>query len=117
MKFIIDAQLPVGIARILNNRGHDAIYTDDLPDKERTTDNQIREISINEGRIVVTKDADFIDSHLIKGIPDKLVLISTGNIKNKELFTRFTSNLDQIIGSLESCRLVEMNNYEIIEHD
>jgi predicted nuclease of predicted toxin-antitoxin system len=46
MKFIIDAQLPKEIAWIFKNRGFDAIHTDDLPDKERTTDNQIREISV-----------------------------------------------------------------------
>jgi predicted nuclease of predicted toxin-antitoxin system len=37
MKFIVDAQLPMEIARILKNRGFDAIHTDDLPDKEKTT--------------------------------------------------------------------------------
>ncbi|MCX6278670.1 MAG: DUF5615 family PIN-like protein [Bacteroidetes bacterium] len=41
MKFIVDAQLPREIAWMFNNRGFDAIHTDDLPDKEMTTDNQI----------------------------------------------------------------------------
>jgi len=116
MKFIVDAQLPNGIAWILNNRGFDTIHTDDLPDKERTRDNQIREISIRECRIVVTKDSDFLDSHYIKNIPEKLLLISTGNIKNKELFNLFANNLHQIIEMLAICNYVEMDNTDIIGH-
>ncbi len=117
MKFIVDAQLPYGIAWILNNRGFDTIHTDDLPEKERTRDNQIREISIREGRIVVTKDSDFLDSHYIKNIPQKLLLISTGNIRNKELFNLFANNLHQIIEMLATCNCVEMDNTDIIGHE
>ena len=117
MKFIVDAQLPKGISWILNNRGFDAIHTDDLPNKERTTDNQIRDISIEENRIVITKDSDFIDSYYVKGIPKKMVIITAGNIKNKELYIKFSNNLNQIIGRLKNCNLVEMDNDEIIGHD
>ena len=60
MKFLVDAQLPKEIAWIFTNRGFDAKHTDDLPDKERTTDNQIREISVSENRIVISKDSDFV---------------------------------------------------------
>ena len=117
MKFIVDAQLPKGIAWILNNRGFDSIHTDDLPDKERTTDNQIRDISINENRIVITKDSDFVDSYFVKEIPKKLLIITTGNITNKELYNRFSNNLDQIVELLGDCNLVEMDNTEIIGHE
>jgi predicted nuclease of predicted toxin-antitoxin system len=37
------------------------------------------------GRVVVTKDADFVDSHILLGRPAKLLLISTGNISNQDL--------------------------------
>ena len=55
MKFIIDAQLPYGIKRMLNETGFDVIHTDDLPQKERTTDSEIRNISKKDNRIVITK--------------------------------------------------------------
>jgi predicted nuclease of predicted toxin-antitoxin system len=35
--------------------------------------------------VVVTKDADFVDAHLLRGRPAKLLLISTGNISNRDL--------------------------------
>jgi len=66
MKFLIDAQLPIGVKKILVNSGFDAIHTDDLPDRERSTDNQIREFAEKENRIVVSKDSDFVDSFHIR---------------------------------------------------
>lgn len=63
MKFIVDAQLPLSLSKYLEKRGFDVIHTDDLPNKEFTTDNEIREISVKEERIVITKDSDFLDSY------------------------------------------------------
>ena len=59
MRFIIDAQLPFALSKYLEQKGFDVIHADDLPNKEYTTDNEIREISVKENRIVITKDADF----------------------------------------------------------
>ena len=63
--------------------GHDALHTLDLPDGNRTTDSKLIELADTEGRIVVTKDNDFVDSHLLQRQPEKLLLISTGNIANQ----------------------------------
>jgi predicted nuclease of predicted toxin-antitoxin system len=65
MKFIVDAQLPYRLALYIRQKGHDAIHTDDLPDKERTTDSEIRRIAQQDNRVVISKDSDFLDSHLI----------------------------------------------------
>ena len=69
----------------LTDAGGDAVHTLDLPDGNRTTDAQINEIADREQRVVVTKDADFVDSHLLTGRPAKLLLISTGNFSNQDL--------------------------------
>ena len=82
MKFLIDAQLPHRLVYWLRERGHDARHTLDLPNGNRTSDAEINEISVREQRIVVTKDADFVNSFVIRGEPYKLLLISTGNITN-----------------------------------
>lgn len=47
MKFLIDANLPFKLAKSLKDKGYDVIHTDDLPDKEKTKDNEIRKISIH----------------------------------------------------------------------
>jgi len=69
MKFLIDANLPFKLANSLKDKGYDVIHTDDLPNKEKTKDNEIRKISISQNCIVITKDSDFLDSHLINRIP------------------------------------------------
>jgi len=114
VKFIIDAQMPYGVAQNLREKGFDAIHTNDLPDKERTADNYIRGISVKENRIVITKDYDFLNTHILKSVPQKLLIITTGNIKNKQLFELLTKNWQLICDLFQTCNLVELNNDTII---
>ena len=69
MKFLVDAQLPRRMAGWLVANGCDAVHTLDLPDANRTTDQQVIEFADRDQRVVVTKDADFVDSHLLQGQP------------------------------------------------
>ena len=85
MKFIVDAQLPRKLSQLLINKGFNSVHTLDLPNGNATTDNEINKLSIRDSRIVITKDTDFFNSFFISGIPYKLILITTGNIKNSEL--------------------------------
>ncbi len=85
MKFVIDAQLPRRTAGWLAAAGCDAVHTLDLPNGNRTTDAAISDLADRERRAVVTKDADFVDSHILHGRPAKLLLVSTGNMTNAEL--------------------------------
>ena len=48
IKFIVDAQLPYSLALMLKTKGFDVVHTDDLPNKERTTDNEIRIVAKEE---------------------------------------------------------------------
>lgn len=45
MKFIVDAQLPKSLSQLLINLGYDSIHTLDLPDKNKSTDQFIIQIS------------------------------------------------------------------------
>jgi predicted nuclease of predicted toxin-antitoxin system len=85
MKFLVDAQLPRRLIYRLREAGHDALHTLDLPAGNRTTDAEINAVSLREGRIVITKDADFVSSFIVSREPHKLLLISTGNSSNAEL--------------------------------
>ena len=85
MNFLIDAQLPRRLSRRLREAGHDALHTLDLPGGNRTPDTEINAIALRDNRVVITKDADFVNSFLLLGQPGKLVLVSTGNITNAEL--------------------------------
>ena len=117
MRFIIDAQLPFALSKYLEQKGFDVIHTDDLPNKEYTTDNEIRDISVKENRIVITKDADFLDSFYVNSTPPKLPLVSTGNIKNKALIRLFDLNMDKIVELFATYSFVELDNFEILGHE
>ena len=116
MKFIVDAQLPLSLSTLLKSRGHDSIHTLDLPAKNKTKDNYITNISIEEKRILITKDSDFLESFLVQGRPPKLILIRTGNIGNKELNELFDKHLDRISSLMGANSLVEITKTEIVIH-
>lgn len=115
MKFLIDAQLPKPLSDFLNTKGFNSIHTLDLPDKNRTKDYQIIKHSIKEKRIVISKDADFLNSFLVKTEPPKLIIVKTGNISNKELISIFNDNLETIVKMISRSNLVEINKTDIAE--
>lgn len=116
MKFLVDAQLPIRLARFLESAGYDTIHTQDLPNLNATSDIQINTISIRDERIVITKDSDFLNSFLTIEEPFKLLLVTTGNIKNLELEALFTANLKVLVELLESHSYIEMSRDSITAH-
>jgi predicted nuclease of predicted toxin-antitoxin system len=116
MKFLVDAHLPRRLTFFLQQAGFDAIHTLDLASGNRTPDTLINQLSFVEQRIVVTKDADFVDSFLLRQEPWKLLLISTGNIRNADLLALFQANLDQIIAGFDIFDFIEINRTNVIFH-
>jgi predicted nuclease of predicted toxin-antitoxin system len=116
MKFLIDAQLPRRLATLFQQASYDALHTLDLPLGNRTPDRIINELSIEEQRVVVTKDVDFVDSYLVSQKPWKLLLVSTGNIRNDELMALFELNLAQLAEGFDLFDFIEVNQREIIFH-
>jgi predicted nuclease of predicted toxin-antitoxin system len=108
MKFIVDAQLPYELKTFLISLEHDAIHTDDLPLKAGTPDSAINEISKTQERIVITKDTDFLDSYYINNSPTRLLLITTGNIVNKELLDYSPGILPQSLKLLMTTLLLSL---------
>ena len=117
MKFLVDANLPFKLALNLRNKGFDVLHTDNLPHKEETSDKEIRDLSVEQDRIVISKDSDFLDSHLIVGMPKKFLYISTGNIINRDLILLIEQNLLQIIQLFKEYDLIELDNVELILHE
>jgi len=93
--------------------GHDANHTLDLPAKNATKDTILNQISIDEQRVVISKDADFFYSHLVLGRPWKLVLVKTGNMSTDELCSLFERHLSEITAALEQHTLVEIDRTAI----
>lgn len=116
MKFVVDAQLPISLSKLLAEDGHDAVHTLELPAANATPDSFIRDLAKREMRVVVTKDVDFLQSHLVNGEPQKLLMVKTGNIKNSQLLNLFEAHLSKIVDLLETRSMVELSEQEIIAH-
>lgn len=116
MKFIVDAQLPRRLASQLNLLGHDAVHCLDLPLGNRTPDEAIITLAIQEVRVVITKDSDFVASYWLRGVPPKLLLISTGNISNDLLAHLMDANLPAVVAALEHNSFVELNRSSLTIH-
>lgn len=116
MKFLVDAQLPRRLARALNDAGHDATHTLDLPDKNRTGDSVLAVLADQQDRVVVSKDSDFRDSHLRRGTPRRLLRVATGNIRNDELVALFEASTDAIVSAFDDSDFVELSPAGLIVH-
>ncbi len=114
MNFLVDAQLPRRMTAWLAAAGCDAIHTLDLPDANLTTDEQVNDVADREQRVVITKDADFVDSHILQGRPPKLLLISTGNISNRDLETLLVPLIPDMVREFGSHSFLEFGRIGIV---
>lgn len=109
MNFLVDAQLPRRLARFLSTERHDAAHTLDLPRGNRTNDDELCEICRRDNRVLVTKDSDFTNSFFLRHEPPRLLLVSTGNITNRELEVLFRAHLSDIVNAFGSATFVELD--------
>jgi len=109
VKFLVDAQLPHKLAELLESLGHDALHTLDLPEKNRTSDESLRQLALDDDRVLVTKDADFVNSFLVRSLPPRLLFVTTGNMANENLLFLFHANLPAIVDALASHSFVEID--------
>lgn len=116
MKFVVDAQLPRRIALWLREQGHEALHTLDLPDENRTTDAEIIALAGRDGRVVVTRDADFIESFILHHQPEKLLVIATGTISNVELERILLPHLPTIASAFETADFIEVTRFGVMVH-
>lgn len=116
MKFLVDAQLPRRLTRWLQTAGYNAIHTLDLPTGNKTTDEAINDLSLQDNYVVITKDADFVSSFILQGKPYKLLLVSTGNITNQQLELLFQQNIQQIADLFKTHKFIELDRSSITIH-
>jgi predicted nuclease of predicted toxin-antitoxin system len=113
MKFLVDAHLPYHLCAMLAQHGHDATHTLGLPAGNATKDGTINQLSIDQQRILISKDTDFFYSHLLHGRPWKLLLVKTGNISTRDLQALFERNLPAIEVAFQTHTLVEVDRLAV----
>jgi predicted nuclease of predicted toxin-antitoxin system len=113
MRFLVDAHLPRRLCAMLVRHGHDAAHTMDLIAGNATKDSAISQLSIDQQRIVVSKDSDFFYSHLLQQRPWKLLLVRTGNISSGDLLALLERNLTSIEKAFQTYTLVEVDRLNV----
>ena len=101
----------------MSKAGHDVVHSSELPDGNRTNDSEIAQRADTEGRVVVTKDRDFRDDHLLRSTPRRLLIVATANISNNELLALFEEHLDAIVAGLDEAQFVELGPDWLIVHE
>lgn len=114
MKRLVDAQLPKRLTGYLRQQGDDALHMLDLPNSNATTDEDICVLSLQEERIVVSKDSDFVRSYFVGQTPYKLLFISVGNISNNDLLRLVEANYLTLRTLFEHHNLVELERFSLI---
>ncbi len=116
MKFLLDAQLPPRLAILFRSFGHECSHARELPLGNRTPDSTINDLSLEDRLVVVTKDADFVNSFLLHKSPYKLLLISGGNMSNAELESLLASRLPGLVAALTESHFIELDRENLIIH-
>lgn len=117
MKFLIDANISFRVASWLLTQGHEVTHVINYPDKEKTFDTTIREICKTEKRTLITQDSDFFYSSLLTNSPEKLIVVTTGNISIQVLFELLSKKLNYLKTILEFDHIVEINQHNIKIHN
>jgi predicted nuclease of predicted toxin-antitoxin system len=77
VRFLVDAQLPPALARLLIELGHEAQHVGDL-DLLRASDRDIWHRASDRDAILITKDADFVTLRAIRGSGPAIVWMRIG---------------------------------------
>jgi predicted nuclease of predicted toxin-antitoxin system len=108
MKFLVDAQLPITLARWLRGRGCDAVHVLEI-DAGQLEDRAIWEMAFTEERIVVSKDEDFFILATRPLDEGRLLWLRMGNCRTIDLLSSLNlrwSLIDQAFASRQ--RIVEV---------
>jgi len=104
-KVLCDVHIAYRIVKFFESKGHEAVHVNNILDGYHTKDSEISRYANENGFTVMTKDADFKNSHLLKNSPGRLLKISLGNIPTQRLIEILDANLDEIVShfQIEKC--------------
>jgi predicted nuclease of predicted toxin-antitoxin system len=99
MKFLIDANLPPGLATWLHQHTYEAIHVSDQPGLN-LDDRAIFEFARQHGFTILTKDEDFAALATLADKPAAVVWLRLGNATNARLQSWLRPLIPQIVDRL-----------------
>jgi len=100
VRFLIDANLPPGLAKWLISEGHPAQHTSDLG-IERMPDRAIWERAREIDACIVTKDEDFVLLHALDPTGPAVVWVRIGNATRSILLQRLPGIWPSVVAAIE----------------
>lgn len=108
MRFLIDAQLPPALTRLLNDRGHVAEHVNDIGLGE-SPDRELWRYALEHGAAIVTKDEDFGNMAALGGDAPTVVWVRVGNTRRAVLLAWFEPLIDQVVALIDAGnRMIEL---------
>ena len=108
MKFLIDAQLPPVLARVMKREGYEVVHVVEL-EMLTADDIDIKAYALENDYVIISKDEDFATYAMDPENEVKVIWIRTGNCKNKTLISAVIRNLEAAQELIESgSKLVEI---------
>jgi predicted nuclease of predicted toxin-antitoxin system len=95
VRFLVDAQLPPALARMLSGHGHVAEHVSDIGPND-APDRDLWRYALDHGAVIITKDEDFADL-VTRGLEAPVVVwIRIGNTSRRALLSWFEPHLDSV---------------------
>ena len=88
MKFLVDAQLPPALARMLCELGQEAVAVREVA-LRHAEDGPVWQYTLDHRVVIVTKDEDFPERSLRSAAAPQVVWLRIGNCSNRALFAWF----------------------------
>ncbi|PRI11852.1 DUF5615 family PIN-like protein [Leucobacter massiliensis] len=107
MRFLVDAQLPPALARVLAAHGHHAEHVIDVGLGD-APDRTIWRYAVVNRAVIVTKDEDFPRLLVVDADGPVIVWLRVGNTRKSALVAWFEPRITDIVEAVESgSRVVE----------
>jgi predicted nuclease of predicted toxin-antitoxin system len=94
VRFLIDAQLPPALARLLNDRAHVAEHVNDVGLGEHPI--ATCAATRSDMAVIVTKDEDFANMAALRGDAPAVVWVRVGNTRRATLLAWFEPLIDEV---------------------
>jgi predicted nuclease of predicted toxin-antitoxin system len=112
----VHVHLSYKLVNFFRSRNIEATHVNQLPAKSSPPDAEITEHADRYGKVLISKDEDFMNSHFLQGKPLRLKRVTLGNIPNQQLIEIFDKNLLMIVNNMKADKCYIEIGKQIIVH-
>jgi len=116
VRWLIDEQLTPILVDWLQDTGQEALHVNHLPDEIKSSDDSIAGYAIKHNYIVISRDIDFIDLHVRKGTPQKLLFLDIAQPTRQHILELFDRHFDTVLRLFSAHDWIIMQEDEVVTH-